>query len=63
MAAIDTTRPVAVFSAGRVFRFAADLFDTVAAWNDSRKTRKALSALTSRELEDIGLSRADIARM
>lgn len=31
-------------------------------WNDARLTRKALSALTDRELEDIGLCRGDIER-
>lgn len=29
-------------------------------WNDMRRTRKVLSQLSSRELDDIGLSRADI---
>ncbi|MEM6638148.1 MAG: DUF1127 domain-containing protein [Pseudomonadota bacterium] len=29
-------------------------------WNDMRATRKALSALSDRELEDIGLARGDI---
>lgn len=32
----------------------------VIAWNDARVTRNALSSLTDRELDDIGLSRADI---
>jgi uncharacterized protein YjiS (DUF1127 family) len=31
-----------------------------AAWNDTRVTRSALSRLTDRELDDIGLTRADI---
>jgi uncharacterized protein YjiS (DUF1127 family) len=29
-------------------------------WNDARVTRKALSKLTDRELDDIGLCRGDI---
>ncbi|QPM88922.1 DUF1127 domain-containing protein [Pseudooceanicola algae] len=29
-------------------------------WNDARATRKALSRLTDRELNDIGLVRGDI---
>ncbi len=29
-------------------------------WNAARRTRKALSQLSDRELDDIGLSRADI---
>ncbi len=32
-------------------------------WNESRQTRKALSQLTAAQLDDIGLSRADIAKM
>ncbi|MEL6958628.1 MAG: DUF1127 domain-containing protein [Pseudomonadota bacterium] len=36
------------------------LLGSVAAWYDRRATRKALSALTARELDDIGLNRGDI---
>jgi len=36
------------------------LFGAVAHWNDARRTRDALSALSMRELEDIGLNRGDI---
>ncbi|MEP4035127.1 MULTISPECIES: DUF1127 domain-containing protein [unclassified Pseudophaeobacter] len=32
-------------------------------WNESRQTRKALSQLTAAQLEDIGLSRADITKL
>jgi len=32
-------------------------------WNDSRMTRNTLSSLSNRELEDIGLTRADIDRV
>ncbi|SFR57797.1 DUF1127 domain-containing protein [Litoreibacter janthinus] len=38
----------------------ASLIGAVVAWNDRRVTRNALSCLTSRELDDIGLSRGDI---
>ncbi|MDO5758215.1 MAG: DUF1127 domain-containing protein [Rhodobacterales bacterium] len=38
-------------------RFAA----AFTAWKDARATRKALSVLSDRELDDIGLTRADIA--
>ena len=31
-------------------------------WNNSRATRRALYALTDRELDDIGLCRGDIDR-
>lgn len=33
---------------------------TVSTWNDARMTRKALSSLTARELDDIGLVPGDI---
>ncbi len=33
---------------------------TVVAWNERRLTRKILSKLSTRELDDIGLSRSDI---
>jgi uncharacterized protein YjiS (DUF1127 family) len=60
MAAIDTTRsaPFQTAPVGLSFRRIAG---AVVAWNDARVTRKALSALTDRELEDIGLTRGDIA--
>ncbi|WP_170760968.1 DUF1127 domain-containing protein [Ruegeria lacuscaerulensis] len=35
-------------------------YEKAVAWNDSRKTRKALSVLSDAQLEDIGLCRADI---
>ncbi len=35
-------------------------FEKAIAWNESRKTRKALSVLSDAQLDDIGLSRADI---
>ena len=60
MAAIETARPVAAPALGNVIaRIVAD----VTAWNDARKTRQALSHLSDRELEDIGLVRGDIARI
>lgn len=36
---------------------------TLAAWNDSRATRKALGSLSDHELDDIGLSRGDIDKI
>ena len=63
MAAIDTSRPVAPLFAGRFLRTAQDMFGAFATWNDARLTRKALSKLTSRELDDIGLTRSDIANI
>lgn len=62
MAAFDTTRPVygAASVAGQIKGFFSKMVAQFVAWNDARVTRNALSALTDRELEDIGLVRGDI---
>ena len=60
MAAFDTNRTANVMSAGRVTRAIANAFGSVIAWNDARVTRNALTKLTARELDDIGLSRDEI---
>lgn len=62
MAATDTTRPApfGAISTYRAVQFVSMVFDTVAGWNDARVTRKALSRLSDRELDDIGLCRGDI---
>lgn len=59
MAAIDTLRaPVAHHPS---------IFERVSAslryWSDVRETRRQLSALSDRELSDIGLARGDIERV
>lgn len=62
MASFDTSRTT-YGTASAVNRLVLAISDAVAsiiAWNDGRVTRKALSGLTDRELEDIGLSRSDI---
>jgi uncharacterized protein YjiS (DUF1127 family) len=41
-------------------RFVARFVGAVVGWNDARRTRKSLSKLTDRELDDIGLVRGDI---
>jgi uncharacterized protein YjiS (DUF1127 family) len=56
MAAIDIVRP----RAGKSGFSLVSLFGAVAAWNDARMTRNALSKLSARELDDIGLVRGDI---
>ncbi|MGR3695670.1 MAG: DUF1127 domain-containing protein [Sagittula sp.] len=66
MTAIDTTaRPYAASNSpvARALNSIAAAFGAVATWNDARVTRAALSKLTDRELDDIGLSRSDIFRM
>ncbi|MCA3439936.1 MAG: DUF1127 domain-containing protein [Rhodobacter sp.] len=65
MAAFETTRP-APFGATSTYhfiQFVSNVLATVKGWNDARVTRKALSALSDRELDDIGLCRADIDRI
>lgn len=62
MAAYDFTRAPAA-STGFFARFGAQFtsgFGVVAAWRDAYATRRTLSALSDRELEDIGLVRGDI---
>jgi uncharacterized protein YjiS (DUF1127 family) len=39
-----------------------DLLGTLRAWNDRRVTQNLLGDLTDRQLEDIGLTRAAVAR-
>ncbi len=65
MAAFDTTRPMAASPAvaGGFMKRIFDVVGMIAAWNDARVTRKSLSKLTARELEDIGLSLADVDNM
>ncbi|WP_397543783.1 DUF1127 domain-containing protein [Roseovarius salis] len=60
MAVIDTPRNVsAVGVSGGLFR----LFTLFGHWIEARRTRKALSKLSDRELDDIGLTRGDIKRL
>jgi uncharacterized protein YjiS (DUF1127 family) len=62
MAATETTRPApfGAVSAFRVTSLIGNAVAAVAAWNDARVTRNALAKLSDRELDDIGLTRADI---
>jgi uncharacterized protein YjiS (DUF1127 family) len=56
--AVMTNRPL---GAGyRATSVLADIVGRIAAWNDARVTRKALSKLSDRELDDLGLNRGDI---
>ena len=62
MATYESSR-AAPFGAISIFRAVQSVsakFASFAAWNNARKTRNALYALSSRELDDIGLCRADI---
>jgi uncharacterized protein YjiS (DUF1127 family) len=62
MAAIDTSRTAygSASAVSSISAFISKSISAVIAWNDARVTRKALSALSDRELEDIGLVRGDI---
>lgn len=60
MASLTSTRTNPALSGG----FGAGLFTALVArvgsWNDARITRKSLSQLSARELDDIGLCYSDI---
>lgn len=62
MAAFDTTRTTYGSHAGtgRIGSLFTALVGKLVAWNDARVTRNALSGLSDRELDDIGLVRGDI---
>ena len=57
MASITNRTLDAGFNATRVL---SNLVASIAVWNDARITRKALSKLSDRELDDLGLCRGDI---
>lgn len=61
MAALDYTRAQQIAGThGRIGQIFAHMTASFVAWNDARSTRNALSKLSDRELEDIGLCRGDI---
>lgn len=60
MAAFETSRPAQGLFGGRLSTLVSAVIAGITAWNDARVTRAALSKLSDRELEDIGVTRADI---
>ena len=60
MSTMEINRSVAVGGIGNVV---ANLFSMLSAWNDTRVTRRELSSLSDRELNDIGVFRGDIERI
>ena len=63
MASIETPLRAAPLGAASIFRATQAVAEPLAAfvaWNNARKTRNALYALSNRELDDIGLCRGDI---
>ena len=55
--------PLGAVTVLRVVDFFISAKNAVLSWNEGRVTRKALSALTDAQLDDIGLTRADIAKL
>ncbi|MFO7756990.1 MAG: DUF1127 domain-containing protein [Roseovarius sp.] len=47
-------------SLSRIDRLMSRIATSLIVWNERRTTRNALSRLSDRELEDIGLTRGDI---
>ena len=47
----------------RAYLSLSSLITSVSNWNETRRTRAALSRLSAHELEDIGLTRGDIDQM
>lgn len=65
MAATETTRsaPLGAVATYRFLDLLGRISATLAGWNDARVTRNALAKLSDRELDDIGLCRADLERL
>lgn len=60
MASINTARTNPALTGGHGSSLFTTLVSGMAAWNDARITRKSLSQLSARELDDIGLCYGDI---
>jgi uncharacterized protein YjiS (DUF1127 family) len=62
MAAYETSSaaPFGAITTYRIVKVVADGLESLRNWNDRRVTRKALSKLSDRELDDIGLCRGDV---
>lgn len=62
MAVFEYTRPIAGTRGlmGQISALFSDAAATIFSWNDARVTRKSLSGLSNRELDDLGLVRGDI---
>ncbi len=65
MAAFETTRtaPFGAITTLKIVQAFETALHRISTWNDARVTRNALSKLTDRELDDIGLCRADLERL
>ncbi|PCH68817.1 MAG: hypothetical protein COC12_09690 [Rhodobacteraceae bacterium] len=56
----NTQAPLGAVTTLRVVNSILNLKDSVVAWNQTRVTRKILSRLSPEQLQDIGLTRADL---
>ena len=65
MTAFETRRraPLGTTASHEFLSFISTPMAVIKRWNDARVTRKALSSLSDRELDDIGLCRGDIDRI
>ena len=63
MAVFETSRALSEGARVNPVSGFARFFGAIMSWNDRRVTRNALLSLSARELEDIGLSQADVARL
>ncbi len=59
-AVTNTQAPLGAVAILRVVDSILNLKNAAVAWNEVRLTRKALSRLSVEQLEDIGLTRADL---
>jgi uncharacterized protein YjiS (DUF1127 family) len=56
----NTQAPLGAVTTLRVVDSILNLKDSVVAWNEARVTHKVLSRLSAEQLQDIGLTRADL---
>jgi uncharacterized protein YjiS (DUF1127 family) len=57
---VVNTAPLGAVATLRVVDVVLNLKHSVVAWNEARETRKVLSRLSDDQLQDIGLTRADL---
>ena len=57
-----TVAPFGAITIHRVLSALSGMAETVQAWDSKRRTMKELSALSAEQLNDIGLTRGDVAK-
>ena len=58
--ATNTQAPLGAVTTLRVVNSILNLKESLVAWNEARVTHKVLSRLSADQLQDIGLTRADL---